>query len=314
MHQHVVLYVLSFLGIWFGAGFAISSVERLSHKLRLSSFLVSFLILGFFTSIGEFSVGVNAVLDNDPGIFVGNLIGASIVLILMVIPLLALTGKAIRIRKELQGYNLIFPLIVISMPVLLSLDGRISRLDGVIAVFLYVISTLIIQRKRPMSENVKTLTQFRHLSVRTELAKIAFGALLIFGCSRIVVTETEYFSKALGLSQFFISLLVISIGTNLPELSFVLRSIFLKSNQVAFGDYIGSASFNAFLFGLLTLWYGKPILLNNSYLVSLLFLIVGLIMFYYFAKTKHTISRMEAAVLLGLYILFFTTEFLLHIT
>lgn len=313
MLQHVLLYVLAFFGIWIGAGIAISSVERLSRRLRLSSFIVSFLILGFFTSISEFSVGINAVLDNDPGIFVGNLIGANIVLFLMVIPLLAITGKAIKINRELQGYNLVFPLVVVSMPVILSLDGRVSRLDGVIAVLLFVISSMVIQRRRRLEDNVKTLSRLRNMSVRTELAKIVFGALLIFGASRVVVIETEFFSQALGLSPFFISLMIIAIGTNLPELSFVVRSMFMKSNQVAFGDYVGSASFNAFLFGLLTLWYGKPILLNNSYMVSLLFLIVGLVLFYFFAKSKNTISRMEASLLLGLYILFFTTEFLLHL-
>jgi len=313
MLQHLQLYFLAFVGIWVGAGFAISSVERLSHMLRLSAFLVSFLILGFFTSISELSVGVNAVLNNDPEIFVGNLIGASIVLFLLIIPLLALTGKAIHIRKELRGYRLIYPLIVIGMPVLVSLDGTISKLDGVIVVLLYVISSLILEQGRRPTDNMKTLTKLKKTSVRTELAKITFGALLIFGSSRIVVAQTEYFSSMLGLSEFLLSLLVIAIGTNLPELSFVVRSMFLRSNQVAFGDYVGSASFNAFLFGLLSLWHGKPIVLTNSYLLSLLFLIAGLILFYIFAKSKHTISRMESAVLLMLYILFFTTEFLIHL-
>lgn len=51
MLAHILIYALSFVGIWIGAGLAIRAVEKLSHKLRLSSFLVSFLVLGFFTSI-----------------------------------------------------------------------------------------------------------------------------------------------------------------------------------------------------------------------------------------------------------------------
>lgn len=313
MLGHLLLYAASFAGIWVGAGLAIKSVEKLSHTLRLSSFIVSFLVLGFFTSISELSVGVNAALQNEPGIFVGNLIGASIVLFLLVIPLLAIVGHDIVISKEVRGHNLILPLLVVATPVLLSMDGTVNKTDAVIAVFLYVISALVIQNRRGFAKNVATLAKSKTYSIGMELAKIACGALLIFFSSKIVVLQTEYFAHLLGLSEFFISLMVIGIGTNLPELSLIVRSLFMKSNQVAFGDYLGSASFNSFLYGLLALWYGRPITLNNSYSVSLAFLIVGLILFYLFAKSKHTISKSEALVLFGLYLAFVSIELFTHL-
>ena len=313
MLGHVLIYAAAFVGIWIGAGMAITSVEKTAHKLRLSSFLVSFLILGFFTSISEASVGINAVLSDDPGIFVGNLIGASIVLLLMVIPLLALTGKAIIINKEVRGHNLILPLVVVAIPVLLSFDGVVSRVDAIIAVSLFVLSALVLEKRKGFVKNVTTFAQFKNLSIAREVGKIVVGALIIYGSSWVVVNQTEYFSKALGLSQFFISLMVIAIGTNLPELSLIVRSLFMKSNQVAFGDYLGSAAFNSFLYGILALWYGKPIQLNNSYAVSLGFLIVGLILFYIFAKSKHTVSRLEALGLFSLYVAFFAFEVFTHL-
>ncbi len=312
MFVHILLYIGAFIGIWLGAGVAIKSVEKLAHKLRLSSFLVSFLVLGFFTSISEISVGINAVLSDDPGIFVGNLIGASIVLFLMVIPLLAIAGHAITISKEVRGHNLILPLVVVAIPVLLSLDGIVSRIDAISAVILYVISALVIEHRRGFTKSVSTFAQFKNLSVVEELAKIIAGALIIYGSSWIVVNQTVYFSQALGVSQFFISLMVIGIGTNLPELSLIVRSLFMRSNQVAFGDYLGSAAFNSFLYGILALWYGKPIHLNNSYAISLGFLIIGLTLFYMFAKSKHSISKLEAWGLFSLYIAFFAVELFTH--
>ncbi len=312
MLQHILLYIVSFVGIWIGAGLAISSVEKLSHRLRLSSFIVSFLVLGFFTSISEFSVGINAVLDNDPEIFVGNLIGASIVLFMLVIPLLAITGKQIHISKELRGINLVLPLIVVAVPVLLSLDGVVSRIDAAISLILYGISAFIIEQKRGFTSNPALLKQFAKASVGLEFGKIIAGIGVIFASSHLVVTETLYFSGAFGLSPFLISLLLVAIGTNLPELSFIFRSLFMKSNQVAFGDYLGSAAFNTFLYGFLTLFYGRTILLTNSYVVSLTFLIVGLILFYIFARSKHTISKSEAAGLFAIYVLFLFTEYYLH--
>lgn len=309
---HLIIYVLAFAGIWFGSGLAIGSVEKLSRTLRMSQFSISFLILGMFTSIGELSVGVNSIIENDPEIFVGNLIGATIILFMLVIPLLAIVGKPIKIASELQGFNLPASLIVISLPVFLSMDGVVSRVDSFVVIGLFLILLVIIQSKKGILEKIKSFTPRASISVGKELLKIIFGLVVIFVASNFVVDQTVYFAELLEVSPFLISLLFIAIGTNVPELSLVFRSAALKSNQVAFGDYIGSSAFNSFLFGSLALGYGQPIFLSNSYLSSLLFLVVGLLCFYLFARSKNTISRAEGFVLLGLYVLFLLTEVTLH--
>ena len=81
--QQILVYVLAIAGVWIGSGLAIKSVEKLANFLNISSFMVSFVVLGLFTSIGELSVGVNALIEQDPEIYVGSLIGASIVLFLL---------------------------------------------------------------------------------------------------------------------------------------------------------------------------------------------------------------------------------------
>lgn len=308
----LIIYALAFVGIWVGAGLAIKSVERLSSRLKLSSFAVSFLILGFFTSVSELSVGINSVVENDPEIFVGNLIGASIVLSMLTIPLLAITGSKINIAKEFRGVSLIMSLATIGLPVILSMDGRINQTDGFIAIIFFIILVLFIQTKKGLFNKETNIKNVSSAKIGKEFFKIILGLAIIFIASRFVVSQTIYFSNILGVSPFLISLLVISIGTNIPELSFVLRSMFMRSNQVAFGDYIGSASFNTFIFGILALWYGKTINLTNSYLVSLSFLIVGLIGFYHFARTKNSISRLEGLALLSLYIIFLAVEIIIH--
>ncbi|PJE64023.1 hypothetical protein COU89_00105 [Candidatus Roizmanbacteria bacterium CG10_big_fil_rev_8_21_14_0_10_45_7] len=312
MDSHVLIYALSFVGIWVGSGLAIGSVERLSKILRVSSFAVSFLILGFFTSIGELSVGVNAILENDPEIYVGTLIGASIVIFMLVIPLLAITGKSIKISSEFQGFNLPASLVVIALPVILAMDGVVDRVDSIIILSLFGVLVIAIQTRRGLLEKIKNINSKSGIQVGKELVRILFGIATIFIASRFVVEQTMYFSSALNISPFIISLLLIAIGTNIPELSFVMRSAFMTNNQVAFGDYIGSAAFNTFLVGILTLAYGKPVLLTNSYLSSLLFLVVGLLIFYYFARTKNTISRTEGFALLAIYVLFLFVEIFIH--
>lgn len=308
MVENLIIYILAFIGIWIGSGLAITAVERFSKALKLSSFAVSFLILGFFTSVSELSVGINAVWNNDPEIYIGNLIGASIVIFMMIVPLLAIASNGLKITREFQGFNLFISVIVIAMPVILSMDGQVDRNDSLITIVLYIFLLICIQMKRGILENVKTVSKSQSIKISKELVKIILGVIIIFFASKFVVTETLYFSEIFAISPFLISLLFIAIGTNIPELSFVVRSMFMKNNQVAFGDYVGSAAFNTFLYGFLTLLYNKTVYLSNSYHISLLFLLVGLTIFYIVARSRHNISRIEGLLLLMLYIVFLMAE------
>lgn len=312
MCEHLIVYLLSFIGIWIGSGFVVKAVEHLSRTLKISSFAISFSLLGLFTSLSEFSVGINAIVENDPEIYVGNLIGASIVLFMLVIPLLAIFGRSIKISPEFQGFSLPASLVVVSLPVILVMDGKVGKIDSIIALSLFAILLISIEAKKGVVEKIKDMDGNSSVKIGKEILKILFGVAVIFIASRFVVEQTLYFSNILNIPPFIISLLLISVGTNIPEFALVIRSIYSRNHQVAFGDYVGSAAFNTFFLGLLTLIYGKQVNLANSYLTSLLFLIVGLAMFYYFARTKNTISRLEGLVLLALYVAFIFTEIMVY--
>ncbi len=312
MSLSLLIFLLSFGGVWFGSGLAIRSIQRIAHGLRISSFAVSFLILGFFTSLGELSVGVNAVINNDPEIFVGNLIGASIVIFMLIIPLLAITEKKVALNNALRGRRILFPLVATAVPVLVSLNGEVDWLDGVFALSAFFISSVMTQTKQNILEKATNFFKHKRFSLRIELLKVFLGVSAVFLASHLIVQETLVLSEMFNLSPFFISLLFIALGTNLPELSLVIRSLFMRDKQVAFGNYLGSAVMNTGLFGVFTLWYGQPILLTNSYLISLVFSVLGLVLFYFFAKSKYTLTRLEGLVLLSLYVLFIFSEFFVH--
>lgn len=274
--------------------------------------MVSFVILGLFTSMGELSVGVNALLGGDPEIYIGSLIGASIVLFMLIAPLLAIVGNSVRVNPEFRGFNLLASLVVVALPAILVMDGRVDRTDSVIAMAAFGFLLISLESKKGLLEKIKNFDIKSGTRIGKEILKIILGMGVVFVASKFVVEQTIYFSQLLGVSPFLISLLLISIGTNVPELSLVVRSAFMGDYQVAFGNYVGSAAFNTFLLGVLTFIHGKPVFLNNSYVVSLMFLIGGLLLFYYFARTKNTLSRGEGIILLILYLIFILTEVYLH--
>lgn len=309
---HVILYAGAFIGIWTGAGFAIKSIQKFSHRLHISSFAVSFLLLGAFTSLSEFSVGVNAVIDNDPEIYVGNLIGATIVIFLLLIPILALLNGTMKLSKEFHGWNMITMLTAISAPVILSLDGFVTRIDGLVSILLYVILLMAIKSRQTVLERFSQITNHTKVALGKEIVFMLFGAILIFASGHIVVEQTVYFAHKFHVSSFIMSLLVISIGTNIPELSLMFRARMEKGRGIVLGDYIGSAAFNTLIFGLLSTIRGTPVVLTNNYLVSLIVLLLGLGIFYFVSRTKHEVTRKEGLMLLCLYISFLMLEIFTH--
>jgi cation:H+ antiporter len=302
------LYLLSFLAIWAGAGLIIRSVDSYSSRLKLSSFAVSFFVLGLLTSIPELSVGVTAIADRDPEIFVGTLLGGVIVIFLFIIPLLAILGGGIKMQKHLDNNTTIFALFVITVPAFFIADNRISNLDGVIMILLYFILIYMIQKKKGVIEALEETIHKPRLDYFMLSLKVLIGIAIVYFASHYIVDQTVYFSKLFNISPFYISLLGLSIGTNLPELSLAVRSMISGKKDIALGDYIGSAAANTFLLGILSIMNPTDVYINGNFMITFFFIIFGVLGFYLFARSKNEISPKEGFILLSIYLLFISIE------
>lgn len=304
----IVIYVLAFFVIWLGAGLIVSSVEDLSHKLNISSFAASFFLLGILTSIPEGSVGINSIIDKDPEIFVGNLLGASLVLFVLAIPILAILGNGVMLSHQLDGRKLPFALLVVAAPSFFILDKTVTLSEGIFLVVLYFVLFYMIEKKKGLMEHIvdRVIDGKTHLA--EDLIKIIGGALTVFLASNLIVDKTILFSNVFNISPFLISLLILSVGTNLPELSLTIRSVSMGKKEVALGDYVGSAAANTLFFGLLIIFNQREIVLANHFLQTFIFTVLGLVLFFYFTRSKNDISRKEGIILLVVYLAFIFFE------
>lgn len=307
---HLLIYIAAFGLVWLGSGFIVSAVARFSRKLKLSSFAISFVILGLLTSTPEFAVGLTAVSNHDPEIFVGNLLGGVVVIFLFVIPVLAILGNGINLKHDLDGKSMLATLGVILAPALLVLDRRISNPEGVVLIILYFVLLLLVQRNRGIfdRENSEVLN-LKAYSYK-DMLKLLFGVGLVFISSKLIVDQTLYFSEFFGISAFLISLLLLSIGTNLPELSLAVRSVITGKRDIAFGNYMGSAAANTLFFGIFTLLNHGEVVTESRFAGTFVFILAGLVLFYLFSRSKNNISRIEGIILLLVYIGFLGFEIL----
>ena len=302
------IFIAAFLLIWLGSGLIVSAMDKFSRKLKLSPFTISFVVLGILTTIPEFAVGLTSVTEGDPEIFVGNLLGGIPVLFLFIIPLLAIFGNGIKLKHELDTKKMLATLGVILAPSLLVLDKRVTNAEGVILIIMYGMLLILIQRKRGIfAIDPMTQLQSKYYSPK-DVLKLLAGIGLVFISSHFIVDQTLYFSQVFNISPFFISLLLLSLGTNLPELSLAVRSVYLGKKDIAFGDYMGSAAANSLLFGIFTLLNKGEVLTINNFITTFFFIALALFLFFLFSRSKNNISRNEGIILLSVYILFLILE------
>lgn len=304
---HAINYAASFLVIWLGARLIVGSVSKLAKSSHSSSFSLSFLLLGLLTSIPELAVGLNAIAHNDPEIFSGNLLGGIVVIFLLIIPILAILGKGITIDRQISNGLTLVILAVIALPALLILDKRLTNFEALFMVGAYLVVAYSLARKTIPMDHRKRRTLLPKFNGKDLLAIIS-GVLMVLISSHLIVQETLYFSELLHISLFIVSLLLLSVGTNVPELSLAVQSILSGKKDVAFGDYMGSAAANTLLFGIFTLLTSGDVLTSNNYLRTSFFLILGLVLFYIFSRSNKTLSRLEGLVMLLVYLLFLFAE------
>jgi len=304
----LIFYILAFIAIWFGAGLIIKAVDRIALKLRLSSFAVSFFILGLLTSIPEAAVGINAVLDNNPEVFVGTFLGGTVVIFLLIIPILAILGNGVKLNHDLDKKNLLGLLAVIALPGLAVIDRKVTTLEGFLLILSYAVIFYFIQKKHGVLEKQHTEVLSIKIYSFIDLVKVALGIGLVFVSSQFIVSQTFAFAQILNISVFYLSLIVLSIGTNLPELSLAIRAIISGKKDIAFGDYLGSTAANTLLFGIFTIANSGEIFTFNSFVITFLFIVLGLGLFYFFSKSKKDISKKEGFALLTVYLAFVIYE------
>ncbi|MDD5041894.1 MAG: hypothetical protein PHX87_05890 [Candidatus Peribacteraceae bacterium] len=306
---HVLLFCLALGGTWVVSGFIIGAIDRVARRYRKSRFSVAFFVLGILTSIGEISVAVNSTIEGVPPVSAGNLMGASIVIFFLIIPLLAICARSIDLGQTIRWSTLLFALCVVAAPSLATWDGVVLREEGLSLLLLYGILIIGIRRKQraveQIMEDISTHVHRKLLSRKRatlyDSLCIVGGAVFIFVAGKMLVNESIYFTSLWGVPVSLAGLLVLSIGTNIPELILAVRSALSRHTDIAFGDYLGSAAANTMIFGLLPLVNGPFMLDRTEFVGSFFILIIGLTIFALFARTKNALSRSEGIALITLY-------------
>lgn len=307
----IFLYFLAIIacsiGISKSGSLVISAITKIANTFRISDFTLGFFVLGIATTTPELFVGINSALRNIPQLSLGNIIGGIIVLLSLVVSLTAIFSGKISFRDAFSAKELLLASFLIISPTFLIVDGYLSRFDGLLLVIFYGVFFFIMNRKETLLEHIRDELISEPMNSAKLLFKLTLGiaGLLVF--SKIIVEVAILLVEILNIALLLLGLLVLSIGTNLPEITVAFFS--RKTHKsLAIGNFFGSACANILVLGVVALINPFSVISITKLYISLGILILTVSLFSIFARSGRTISRNEGFLLFLVYILFLVSE------
>lgn len=248
---NLLFLLLGITLLTFGGEALIRSSLAAAKRFGLSPLLSGLIIVGFGTSAPELVVSIDAALNKQADIAVGNVVGSNIGNILLILGLCAvitpLTISALALKRD-ASVMLVSSVIFC----VLAYNQSIRFGDGLLLIallFIYLIYTYYTEKKQHnaqaiMHENeaseVTVLPQSLWLSITMLVAGLA---LLIIG-SKVLLVGATGLAQSFGISEGVIGLTVVAVGTSLPELTVSVIAALRKHADVAVGNILGSNIFN----------------------------------------------------------------------
>ena len=301
----LVVLVLGFIALTYGGDLLTAGAAAISVNMKIDPIVVGLTVVSIATSMPEMATSLMAAKDN-PGIALGNILGSNIAnigLILGVAAILAPLKIQLRlIRREvpiLIGVTVVFGLF--------ALGGGFHRVEGAIllvltaAYLIYVVRNAKAEPQAVAEEFAEGAEEIPQKSNPAALALVLIGGgLLALGADFLVSSSVEIATR-MGVSDLFIGLTIVAIGTSLPELSASIAAVRAGHGDICAGNIVGSNLFNILLIGGGVSALTEMDVQSELLLVEFPALLLLSALLLWFFKSGHIVSRREGVCLLFLY-------------
>ena len=271
-------------------GYAIvSGGVSLAKKLRISSMIIGLTVVAYGTSTPELAASLLAAFNSHTELILGNIIGSNISNVGMVIGISAIFAPLLISKITVSRWIPIMigvSLLVVAM----SYDGEISQVDGLILIAAligftaYTIKT-VKKQKIQQNETIENealegeyfLSKYKIETYPQSIGLIVAGVIVLFIGGHLTVDGAVNIAETLGLSQLVIGVVIVAIGTSLPELITSIIAIAKKQTDIGVGNIVGSNIYNILLIlGVSSAIVGIPVVPDvfSNYYIMIAFSLV----------------------------------------
>ena len=237
------LLVLGFVFLVKGADWFVDGTSSIAAKLGIPQLVIGLTIVAMGTSAPEAAVSITAALTGNAEITIGNVVGSNILNILIILGL-ASAITTIKVASSTIKIETPFMIAITGVLLVQGLDGTISLLDGVVlwVLFLIYLAYLFRMAKKGGGEDMEGINKDRPIW-KSGLWSVIGLALIILG-SDFAVDGATKLAHFIGLSERFIGLTIVALGTSLPELFTSVAAARKGNADIAIGNIVGSNIFN----------------------------------------------------------------------
>ncbi len=309
MISSLFVFIVSLGVIWISSEVIIRNITPIARSLGVKELVITILGVSILTSLPELTVSALAIARGAGDISLGNVIGSNFITLTFVTALCALIHP-IDIHKEVQARESSWMILSSSLVLILSLDGRLSRSDGMILIGTYIpyIFSVLSTAREGAEASTEHPSDRKKVILRSSGLTV-LGVLGVVAGSKYALDSGTRIGEIAGIPAVALGVVIFAFGTSLPELAISLSATVKRKADVSIGEIYASNIFTQLVVlgicCLITPISVAPALTS----FAMPFLILAAVVIQIFVTTGYRLNRVEALALLAFYVIFAVSQF-----
>ncbi len=308
MIENLLLFIFSLALVVKGATLATKYSAKLAEHFSISRYVIGFVVVAFISILPETIISINSAIQGAPEFGLGTLLGSNIADLSLIFALLILlSGRGVKIESKVLKNVSLYPFFLL-LPVILGLNGHFSRIDGVILIITGVLFYYLVFKNGTEASKVFSNGDGKYKNIFLLL----FAMTLLLTGAHFTVTFATTLAQTLNITPILIGMLIVSLGTTMPEFLYSLKAIKQKEDSLAIGDILGSVLADAtIVIGILAFISPFYFPVKIIYITGT-FMVITSLMLLRFMRSGRTITKKEGFVLLFFWIIYALVEFIVN--
>ena len=237
------LYLIAGLvGLFFGGEALVRGSVGIARRMAIPPLLIGLTVVGFGTSTPELLVSVDAAWRGVPNIALGNIVGSNIANILLIIGLSALVWPIKVMGATLRRDTAVMMAAALVLVPIFAM-AQMGRPAGLVLVA-GLVAYLVWAYRQPGDMGAEDVGVPAPASALVSTLWVIGGLVALMVGARFLVDGAVNIARGYGISEAFIGLTIVAVGTSLPELATSLIAAFRRQSEIAIGNIVGSNIFN----------------------------------------------------------------------
>lgn len=303
--MNFVIFVIAMGVLIWGADLLINQSERIALKFKIPEFIIGATLIALGTSLPEMAASIAASMNGKPDIAIANVIGSNVLNITLVLATVFIISKKINPARDFFAKDSTWALVPVLVFILMILDGMISRFDAALLLLLMgaYLLFLLQDAKNIPEEDLEDLDEST-FSWGKVIPVLFGGFILVIVGAHFTVESASEIARDFGISEWIIGIIMISLGTSLPELVVSISAAIKGKVDMAIGNIIGSNMANT------TVVLGAAALVNPMainapmYLFDIATMIVATLLLVFITANKlyNKSAGISLIIILGLFL------------